>query len=71
MKKEHFNLYIIAEMNYMKKYFGLSPYDLFPLNWYEIKDYKLKTKIISEAIKNNILIKDTNLYQEHTKQIHL
>ena len=63
MNKEHFKLYIIAEMNYVNK---LKNYyiEIFPNDWLTIKDYKLKIKIISDCIKNNILIKDSKFYIE-------
>ena len=32
---------------------------LFPIDWYSTTNYIEKMKILSEAIKNNVLIKDT------------
>lgn len=63
MNKEHFKLYIIAEMNYVNKFKNYY-IEIFPNDWFTIKDYKLKTKIISDCIKNNILIKDSKFYIE-------
>ena len=61
MEKEHFKLYVVAEMTYANKYKNY--YDeIFPDNWFMIKDYKTKIKILSECIKNNTLIKDSELY---------
>lgn len=65
MKVDHFKLYVLAEMNYIKQNPNLSRFELFPLGWYNIKDYFFKTKVLAEAIKGNILIKDTTLYNEN------
>lgn len=64
MNLEHFKLYVLAEMSYIKQNPNLTKEELFPLDWYNIKDYFFKTKVIAEAIKRNILIKDTELYNE-------
>ena len=61
MNKEHFKLYVIAEMNYINKFTNYYE-ELFPDDWFTIKDYKLKIKILLSCIKNNILIKDSELY---------
>lgn len=68
MEREHFKLYVIAEMNYIEKNKSVSREDLFPFGWYNIPDYKFKTKVIAEALKNEMLIKDTNLYNERIVQ---
>ena len=57
------NLYVIAELQY-KKIHGDSE-DIFPMEWYSTKDYKLKTEIIAEAIKKNISVEETELYQQN------
>lgn len=58
-------LYILMELNYLKEN-NRTPEqnndDLFPINWYKIKDYKLKTEIIYEAIKEKVKIEDTKKY---------
>lgn len=58
-------LYILMELNYLKEN-NRKPEqnndDLFPINWYKIKDYKLKTEIIYEAIKEKVKIEDTKKY---------
>lgn len=61
MTHDDFNLYVVAELTYKKKYGNKN--DLFPIDWYSSKNYKLKTEIIAEAIKKDIKIEDTNLYQ--------
>ena len=61
MTQDDFNLYLIAELTYTKKYENRN--NLFPTDWYSRKNYKLKAEIIAEAIKKNIKIEDTNLYQ--------
>lgn len=63
---ELMNLYTLAELAY-KKHFEKNVDDkeyIFPENWYENKNYKLKIELISEAIKNNILIEDLPKYQD-------
>ena len=70
MDKEHFKLYIIAEMNYINKFKNYNK-EIFPNDWFIIKDYKLKIKILSDCIKNNILIKNSILYIEiHQNKPH-
>ena len=64
MNKENklFELYTMAELSY-KKYFNTTKEeDLFPIGWYENKDYKSKIAIITEAIKTNTLIVNTPSY---------
>lgn len=61
MNKEDFDLYVIAELAYKKKYNGEE--NIFPADWYSSQNYKLKIEIIAEALKNNIKIEDTDLYQ--------
>ena len=59
-----YDLYILAELSYKKEHSDLSDEELFPSNWYSIKDYRFKTLIIDEALEKNILIKDTKKYIE-------
>lgn len=61
---EYYKLYVLAELSYVNRHKDMNIFDLFPIDWYEIKDYDLKIKIIIDAIKNNILIKDSKLYKE-------
>ena len=59
--------YLMMEGNYIKqnnRKIEEDNRDLFPNNWYENTNYQLKTNILFEAIKNNILIKNTKLYKE-------
>ena len=63
MREEDFNLYVIAELGYKKKH--LNENNIFPFRWYSTKNYKLKVEIIAEALKKNILIKDTEIYQKY------
>ncbi len=53
-----FNIYLMLEIKYQKK-FGKS----FPVDWYSSTDYKLKIEIITEALDNNIKIEETNKYR--------
>lgn len=62
MDELDYNLYTIAELRYKEKYNEKK--DVFPTDWYSSHNYKLKTEIIAEALKNNIPIEETNLYQD-------
>ena len=55
-------IYMQQQNLHIKKKYG-NKNDLFPIDWYSSKNYKLKTEIIAEAIKKDIKIEDTNLYQ--------
>ena len=57
-----FELYTVAELSYKKKVNTTKEEDLFPIEWYENKDYKSKIAIITEAIKTNTLIVNTPSY---------
>ena len=37
---------------------------LFPNEWYNVKEYELKKKILSECIEKNILIINSSYYYE-------
>ena len=67
MEDKLFRLYTLAIMNYEKKFVSRvnNIEELYPKKWNDDKDYKVKINIIGEAIKNNILIKDTKLYQDY------
>jgi len=52
--------YIILESIYRKK-FGNNK-NIIPYEWYNVKNYDLKKKILNECIKNNILIINSNYY---------
>lgn len=69
MNDADFKLYVIAEMNYKKKNDGKDDEELFPPKWYSSYDYKFKVNVLAEAIKKNILIKDTDLYKEKINDI--
>ena len=57
-----FELYTVAELSYKKNFNTTKEEDLFPIGWYENKDYKSKIAIITEAIKTNTLIVNTPSY---------
>ena len=61
MDELDFNLYVLAELKYKKIHNNEK--NIFPIDWYSSKNYKLKVEIIAEAIKNNIKINETSLYQ--------
>lgn len=58
-----FNLYVLAELNYKDAHPELGE-ELFHDDWYLSKDYKLKTEIIFEALKNNTLVYDTDKFKQ-------
>ncbi len=63
MNEQDLNLYVIAELRYKKEHLNENDESIFPVDWYSSKNYKLKTEIIAEAIKNKTTIENTNLYQ--------
>ena len=65
MTKEAQTLYILCETNYIKKNQNKTKEEIFPINWYSISDYPKKIEILVEAIKDDVLIKDTNKYKEY------
>ena len=66
-----YRLYVLAELAYEKEHEGKTDEELFPIDWYSISNYKSKIEIIEEAIKKNILIKDTEKYQSRLEGIKL
>lgn len=66
-KKEDkiFNLYTLAELSYQSHFKDVvnDLDELYPTGWYENTNYEVKIKIISEAIKINKLIVNTESYQ--------
>lgn len=64
-----YKLYVLAEITYKKENEDKSEEELFPFDWYSIKNYKYKVEIIGEALKKNILIKETELYKERVEGI--
>lgn len=63
MEDKLFELYTLAELSY-KNHFKdfVKDYELFPIEWYKNKNYKIKIKIIYDAIKSNTLIVNTPSY---------
>lgn len=66
-------VYAILEVQYLKMFGREITYkpnvndDLYPYDWYQIYDYKLKAKIISEALTKKTTIENTDLYQSTIK----
>ncbi len=58
------DIYAFAELRYESEMKDRK--DIYPDGWYSFDDYMLKTKIIAEAIRKKILIKDTDLYKKHS-----
>ena len=52
--------YIILQAEYRK--INENKDDIFPLEWYNKKNYELKKQILKNCIQNNILIKDSEYY---------
>lgn len=70
MKEDaHYNIYVLAEIAYKKEHKDLEEHDLFPSDWYSIQNYQVKTQIIAEALKNKILVSETNLYKSRVEGI--
>lgn len=64
--KKMLELYTLAELAY-EKHFQSSVDNietLYPDGWHEKKNYKQKIEIITQAIKENILIENTTKYQD-------
>ena len=66
---EDYKLYVLAEITYTKE--NENREDIFPADWYSIRDYKTKVEIIAEAINNKCLIIDTKKYQDRVEGIRL
>ena len=63
-----FNSYSAFELVYeetIKKKYG--DVLMFPNNWYRIMDYDIKNEILNEAISKEILIVDTDSYNNFIK----
>lgn len=61
------DIYVMLEVNYLKelnKSIDDNNDDLFPFNWYRITNYKLKSEILFDAIKNKVKIIDTKKYKD-------
>lgn len=59
------NIYTLMELSYQKHFTGQYENldELYPLGWYENKNYRTKIEIMSEAIATNKLIINTEKYQ--------
>ena len=58
---------LMMEINYLKvnnRDINGNNDDLFPFNWYSIKDYQKKAEILLEAINDKVKIIDTKKYQD-------
>lgn len=52
--------YLILETIYKNN--NKNKKNIFPYEWYNIKQYELKKKILKECIENNILILNSSYY---------
>ena len=54
--------YLVLETMYKKMYQDNN--NIFPNEWYNVKEYELKKKILRECLENNILIIDSSYYYD-------
>ena len=64
----------LLEINYIKSRGGEITldnkyYDLFPTDWYIYNNYQKKIEILAEATEKNILIIDTDGYQDIIEKV--
>ena len=71
MDEDDYKLYILAELYYKQDHNNIPENELFPREWYSIKDYKTKTEILGESLKNNIRIEDTQRYVDIQEGVKL
>ena len=64
-----YRLYVLAELAYEQENEGKTDEELFPIDWYSISNYQVKTEIIAQAIKNKILISETELYKSRVEGV--
>ena len=57
------NEYVVLQAKY-RKVNDNNKEDLFPNEWYNVKEYELKKEILKECLEKNILITESSLYQE-------
>ena len=62
------DLYTIAVMRYKDENSNIKDDDLFPVDFNLSSNYHLKVEIIAEAIQNEILVVDTELYKNIFKK---
>ena len=54
--------YLVLQTKYHKMHNNKK--DIYPEEWYNIREYELKKNILRECINNNILIKNSSMYYE-------
>ena len=62
----------MLEVTYNKKMQHLTKKDireLYPSGWFSIKDNNFKKNVLSEALKKNILIKNTELFKSRIEKV--
>ncbi len=57
-------LYVIAVMRYKEEHPMLNENNMFSPKWILCEDYQLKNKIIASAIKEHVLVEETDLYKQ-------
>lgn len=58
------DIYTIALMRYKEENPNLDEDNMFTTDWVLSKNYKLKTIIIAEAIKNHTTVEETETYKK-------
>lgn len=62
----------MLEVTYDKKFKELvkeNNRELYPVEWFGNTNYRFKINVISEALKKNCLIKDTELFKESLRDV--
>lgn len=59
-----YQLYVLAELRYIKEHPEIDENELFPKDWYSTTNYKTKTEIIAKAIQNKVMIEDLEEYNK-------
>ena len=54
--------YVVLQNKYRKLHNNKD--DIFPYEWYFIKEYALKKQILKECLKHNLLIINSNFYYD-------
>lgn len=71
MNELDYKLYVLAELSYKKAHPETNEELLYPEGWYAINNYRLKNEIIAEALREKVLIKDTQRYQSAMEDVRI
>lgn len=56
------NEYIVLQTKYRKA--NDNREDIFPSEWYNVKEYEMKKEILKECLNKKKIIKESSLYQD-------